>query len=390
MDKKIVLKRNEEKRILSGHPWVFSNEIKEIKGEPLAGDIVRLLSASGVFLGSGFYNPHSLIAVRLLSRKAEEINPDFWKKKILAAREFRQRIYPGLKFYRAVFGESDGLPGLIVDQYDQYLTVQFLSAGWEKNREQIISVLREVFSPLGIIARNDSALRKLEGLEEKVEVLFGQIPQRIKIEENGCFFWADLAAGQKTGFFFDQRENRMILASYCRGKNVLDCFCHTGAFGINAFKAGAKKVEWVDSSLGALKLAEENAQLNGIGEQFNGVVADIFDYLESLKEVGKFDLIILDPPAMIKNRKNFAAGYKAYKRLNSLALQLLLPGGLLATSSCSHHLGRQDFRDMLQDSAVKAGKPVRLLEFRSQARDHPILLSMPETEYLKFAIVEVI
>lgn len=389
--KELILKKGEEKRILSGHLWVFSNEVKEIRGLPASGDTVRLIDGSGRFIGIGFFNTDSLISFRFLSGKDEEINSDFFKTRIKNAVDFRRNIYPGLESFRAVFGESDCLPGLIVDKYGEYLAVQFLSAGMEKNKDLVVNALRDVFSPKGIIARNDSALRKLEGLESKVEVIFGNVPERFRIEENGCVFWVDLYSGQKTGFFFDQRENRAALSKYCSGKKVLDCFCHTGAFGIYAAKAGASEITCVDSSKTAIALAGENAKLNCLENLFCGVEADISDYLLKIrKENIKFDIIILDPPALIKSKKHFIPGYKAYRKLSILALDNLSGSGILAVSSCSHNLSFYDFRNMLAESAGKLGKQVRLIEQRSQARDHPVLLSMPETEYLKFAILQVI
>jgi 23S rRNA (cytosine1962-C5)-methyltransferase len=388
---KITLKQNEEKRVAAGHQWVFSNEITSVTGAPAAGDTVELYSYSDKFLGTGFYNPHSLIAFRFLSRKKEEIGKEFFIQKLLKALYFRKDIYPGMESFRVVFGESDGLPGLIVDKYGNYLSVQFLSAGLEKNRAGLVEALKEVFKPEGIIARNDSGLRALEGLEEKNEILFGNIPEKVTVDEGGCKFYADLAGGQKTGFFFDQRENRAVLAGYCKGKDFLDCFCHSGAFGIYAAKAGAKIVVWVDSSKSALALAGENATLNGLEGEFNGECADAAVYLAALKEKSlKFDIINIDPPGLIKNRKNFHAGYRLYLKLNTLALEALKPGGILASSSCSHHMGREDFRKMLAQAATDSGKNVRVLEVRSQARDHPALISMPETEYLKFVVLQVI
>jgi 23S rRNA (cytosine1962-C5)-methyltransferase len=388
---KVTLKQNEEKRLVAGHQWVFSNEIASVTGKPAAGDTVELYSGTNKFMGVGFYNPHSLIAVRFLSRQKEEINKEFFVKRLLKALYFRKDIYPTLDSYRVVFGESDGLPGLIVDKYGSYLCVQMLSAGLEKNREALIEALKESFKPEGIIARNDSGLRALEGLEEKTEVLFGKVPEKITIEEGGCKFYADLAGGQKTGFFFDQRENRAVLAGYCKSKSLLDCFCHSGAFGIHAAKAGAKKVVWVDSSKSALALAGENAALNGLEGEFNGECADAAVYLAALKEkTEKFDIINIDPPGLIKNKKSFHAGYRLYLKLNTMALEALRPGGILATSSCSHHMGREDFRKMLVQAAADSGKSVRILEVRSQGRDHPALISMPETEYLKFVVLQVI
>ncbi len=284
----------------------------------------------------------------------------------------------------------------------------------------MISALKEVFKCEGIIARNDSSSRALEGLDEKIEVLYGNVPEKVVVDEssvnpvrndgciantddgiispagacsvsNGVKFYADLKGGQKTGFYFDQRENRAALAKYCDGKTFLDCFCHTGAFGMYAAKAGAKKVVWVDSSKNALALAAENAALNDLENSFSSECADAAEYLGALKEKrGKFDIINIDPPGLIKNKKNFHAGYRVYLKINTLALEALSPGGILASSSCSHHMGREDFRKMLTQAAADAGRNVRVLEVRSQSRDHPVLISMPETEYLKFAVLQVI
>ncbi len=391
MAKKVFLKRNEEERINEGHLWVFSNELREIQGAPQKGDVVEVFDNLSRFLGQGFYNPNSLIAVRLVTRKTEEIGIDFWADKISLAFEYRKKVYPSLNSFRAVFSESDLIPGLIVDKYGEYLSVQFLSAGLEAQREIFVEALKAVFSPKGIIARNDSHLRSLEGLEEKTEILFGDIPDKINIEENGLVFRVDLLKGQKTGFFFDQRDNRALFSKYCKGKKVLDGFCHTGSFGIYAAKAGASNVTWLDSSKPALEIAEENVNLNGLGNSFNGIVADSLEYLSDTQAAEeKFDIINIDPPGLIKSRKDFNAGLRHYIKLNSAALNLLQSGGILATSSCSHNLSPSDFRNMLKEAQGKSGRQVRLLEMGTQAKDHPVLLSMPETEYLKFAILEVI
>ncbi len=389
--KRIVLKPGEEERSLAGHLWVFSNEIARVEDAPEAGDIVGMVSSRGAFLGQGFYNPHSLISFRMLSRDDRPIDAAFWDEKLSRAGGLRSRAYPGARSFRAVFGESDGLPGLIVDKYEQYLAVQFLSAGLEKHQAAIVAALRRVFDPRGIIARNDSALRKLEGLEEAVKVISGAVPERVQIEENGIRYQADLRGGQKTGFFFDQRDNRRVFAQYCKGKRVLDAFCHTGGFGISAALAGATSVTWMDASRQALALAEENASLNGLSSMFAGICGDAMDYFaDTPAGTGKFDIINIDPPALIKNKKHIPAGYRAYRSLNAHALMMLDTGGILAASSCSHHLAPEDFRRMLREAAGKARRQVRLLELRSQAGDHPVILSMPETEYLKFAMVEVI
>jgi len=387
---KIILKRHEDRRIRSGHRWIFSNEIDRVEGAPAIGDTVEAYDAAGRFLGAGFYNPHSLIAFRLLTDKQEAIGQSFFRKRIERALAFRRELYPGLESFRLVFGESDGLSGLIVDKYVGYLAVQFLTAGMEKNKDAVLGALREILAPEGIVGRNDSSLRTMEGLPQTVEVYSGSVPDRVQIEENGSLFWADLKGGQKTGFFFDQRDNRAALAKYCRGKRVIDCFCHTGAFGIYAARAGAAAVTFVDASAPALELARANALLNGYEGIFQSVRTDVMEFVGIKNNLDKFDIIILDPPALIKSKKHFQAGYRAYRKLNTAAFESLGPGGIVATSSCSHNVTPQDFRALLHESAARAGRQVRLLEMRSQSLDHPVLLSMPETEYLKFAILEVV
>jgi 23S rRNA (cytosine1962-C5)-methyltransferase len=389
--KRLFLKRHEEQRLLAGHAWAFSNELREIQGSPAAGDIVELYDNLSRFLGRGFYNPRSLIAFRFLTRGQEEIGPTFWRDRIAAAVAYRVALYPAATAYRAVYGESDALPGLIVDRYGAYLAVQFLSAGMDAHQADIVRALQDVLQPTGIMARNDSALRALEGLPDTSGVIAGTVPDRVTIEENGCRFLVDLQRGQKTGFFFDQRENRAALARYCAGKRMLDAFCHTGAFGIAAAAAGASRVVWADASRAALDLAAENAAANNLAGAFSALEVDLFDYFERPAAAGgEFDIINLDPPALIKSKKHHATGFSAYRKLNAGALRLLKPGGLCATSSCSHHLSPAEFRTMLEQAAARAGKQVRLLDVRSQGRDHPILLSMPETEYLKFAILQVV
>ena len=388
MDKKIVLHQNEEIRINNGHLWVFSNEIKEISGSPAAGDVVEAYTSSGRLLGVGFYNPKSLIAFRLLSRERIEINVEFWKKRLLNAYHYRKKLYPELDSFRAAFSESDGMPGLVVDKYGDYLSIQMLSAGLETHRDDILEALNAVFSPKGIIARNDSGMRALEGLEEKTEIVSGEIPDQVEITENGVKFLVNLKAGQKTGFFFDQRENRLKAAAYCKDKTVLDCYCHTGAFALHALKAGAKSVTAVDSSKLAVSAAEGNAKLNGLEKEFSAEASDAEQFMEEQNNAGaRYDVVIIDPPALIKSKKNSQPGYRLYKKLNSLALRLVKSGGVLVTSSCSHHLSPSDFRHMVEEAAAKTGRTCWLVESGTQAKDHPILLSMPETEYLKLAIV---
>ncbi|MDR3049566.1 MAG: class I SAM-dependent rRNA methyltransferase [Elusimicrobiota bacterium] len=392
--KKIILKAGEGKRVKSGHKWVFSNEIKmlqnsesEIEKDGQKDSVFALLYDNNeAFIAKGFYNPHSLIAFRLLSLQDEKIDIEFWKKKISAANDLRKQIYPKSKSYRAVFSESDNMPSVIIDKFGDYLSVQFNCAGADACKEDILSAAKEIFKSKGIYIRNDSSLRKFENLPNENAVYFGNIPKEIEIEENGLKFYIDLLEGQKTGFFFDQRDNRTKLASYAKDKKVLDCFCHTGAFGIYAKAAGAKDIVFVDSSRPALELAEKNFNANNF-KDFNGIEADALAYLESAQaQKEKFDIINIDPPSLIKNKKDFNAGYKLYAKINAAAIALLNNGGILASSSCSHHLSYKDFNAMLGEAASKAKRTVQILEYGFQAKDHPILPLMPETQYLNFAI----
>jgi 23S rRNA (cytosine1962-C5)-methyltransferase len=389
---RIILGRGEDKRIRAGHQWIFSNEIRESSGEKLPGEIAEVFDAGGSYVGTGYYNPASLIAVRLLSRTREDIDAaDFYKERIGGALALRRLLYPGMETFRVVHGEGDFLPGLVVDRYGDYLSVQLLTCGMERRKELITGVLREIFAPKGIVARNDVSVRALEGLEEKIEVLHGDPPPRLEMAEHSLRFRVDLLHGQKTGHFLDQKENHLLLRGMVKGKEVLDCFCYSGSWGIHAAHFGASSVTCVDSSERAIALARENAALNG----FSGIVkceeADAFERLRSLKGEGRsFDVIVLDPPAFVKSRKVLKEAMKGYFTINRRAMELLRPGGCLITCSCSFHMEREMFRDLLANAARQAGREMRLVDARSQAPDHPILLSMPETEYLKCFVLQAV
>lgn len=389
---RITLNRNEERRIKSGHPWVFSNEIREVAGDRSAGIVAELYDAAGIFIGVGHYNPHSLIAFRLVSRQREDIDSaEFLERRITAALAHRTTRYPGLTTYRAVYGESDFLPGLVVDRYGDYLSLQLLSAGMDSRRSLIVSALRNVFEPKGIIARNDVSVRKLEGLEEQVELLWGEVPERVEMEENGLHFQVNLREGQKTGGFLDQKQNHLLLREISAGKSVLDCFCYTGGWGVHAASFGAESVLGVDISARAVEQAGNNARLNGVSDRVTFEECDAFERLRSLHQEGRsFGVIVMDPPAFVKSRKNIAEATKGYLTVNRRAMELLEPGGFLVTCSCSFHMGREAFRDMLIQAARLAKREVRLVETRSQAADHPVLLSFPESEYLKCFVLQAV
>ncbi|HUI68404.1 MAG TPA: class I SAM-dependent rRNA methyltransferase [Nitrospirota bacterium] len=383
--KTVKLRQKEERRILRGHPWVFSNELLQPVGECSPGEVVDVLDFSGRFLGRGYINPHTLIAVRILTRKREEIDSGFFRSKISAARTLRTMLGFGDSF-RAIFSEGDGIPGLIVDKYADTLVVQSLTAGIDRMIENIISALRDEYSPQTILLRNDTASREIEGLTQEKRIVHGKVPGPVTIEESGIRYHVDILEGQKTGFFFDQRENRKVLKDYVKGMRTLDCFCYVGAWSLTAAYFGASDVIGLDVSEKAIRLASENAVLNGLSAQFK--IADVFDELRRLeKDRERFGCIILDPPAFVKSRAKVREALKGYKDINLRAMRLLEPGGALVTCSCSHHIDQDLFTEMLIDAAYSAGRHARLLEMRSQARDHPMLLAARETQYLKCAVL---
>lgn len=389
---RIRLKKHEDRRIRGGHPWVFSNEIERIDGGREAGVAAELFDAAGGFLGCGYYTPHSLIAFRLLSRRQEDVDSvAFYEQRITAALAHRRTTYPSLTTFRAVYGESDFLPGLVVDKYGEYLSIQMLSAGMERRRELVMEALQRVFAPKGIIARNDVAVRSLEKLEETIEILAGEIPELVEIEENGLRFLIDLRQGQKTGGFLDQKQNHLLLRDICRGRDVLDCFCYAGSWAVHAASFGARSVLGIDISGGAVAQAARNAGLNGVEQRVRFEECDAFERLRSLKHEGRgFDVVVMDPPAFVKNRKNIAEATKGYLTVNRRALELLQPDGYLITCSCSFHMGREPFREMLASAARLARREVRLVATCSQAADHPVLLSFPESEYLKCFVLQAV
>ena len=382
---KIRLKKNEDRRIRNGHPWVFSNEIERIEGNRDAGCAAEVFDAGGGFLGCGHYSPRSLIAVRILARQPADMDTaDFYEGRIAAALERRRQLYPGLETFRLVYGESDFLPGLVVDRYGDCLSLQFLSAGMDARRNLIVEALQRVCAPRGIIARNDVAVRELEGLPEEVAVLAGEIPEELEMVEHGLRFMVDLRHGQKTGGFLDQKENHLLLRDICAGRSVLDCFCYAGSWALHAGHFGAASALGLDISPRAVQQAGRNAALNGLAERVQFEECDVFERLRSLKHEGKrYGVIVMDPPAFVKSRKNIAEATKGYLTVNRRALELLEPGGYLITCSCSYHMGREAFRDMLTSAARQARREVRLAANCAQAGDHPVLLSFPESEYLK-------
>lgn len=375
----IKLKKREEKRLLNGHAWIFSNEIGKIEGNPTAGDIVKIITNENIFLGIGFYNPHSLISVRFLSSDVIEINKDFFVDRIKAALNLRKILFPASKIYRLVYGESDQLPGLIIDRFNEQIVFQTFSFGMDLRINEIVEAIKEILNPACIIEKNNSQLRKLENLPERTGILFGEIKNEI-LQIEGINYKLNLMEGQKTGFFLDQRLNRIRLARYAKNKNVLDAFCNEGGFGLSALKFGANSVDFVDISEHAINQTKENAKIN-IFNNCNFFTEDVFEYLKKTDK--KYNLIILDPPSFTKSKKNVFSAQKGYLDLHRLALKVLEPNGILVSASCSHHIPEKDFFNQIALAAVKEKRNLKLLENFGASCDHPVLPSMPETSYLK-------
>jgi 23S rRNA (cytosine1962-C5)-methyltransferase len=448
----VYLQRKRKKRLEQGQPWIFLNEVERVEGEPEAGSLVSVYSHIGQFLASGYYNPKSQIVVRVVDYKPlEAMTQTFFEQRIRQCLAFRQRFLQQANAYRLVYGEADFLPGLIVDKFADVLVVQILTLGMDRCRQQIIDALVEVLQPLGIYERSDVSIRELEGLEQTKGNLYGNCPQHVTIDENGLQIEVDIFEGQKTGYFFDQRENRAAIAPlmtgwgkrsgielkdievdgklqrlpvnannkvvtypYWDGASVLECFSHTGSFTLNACLHGAKKVTCLDISEHAIESARRNIIMNGFEDRVEFVVADAFNYLREqvhggeqrkargaaaekkldtskpLESQGRtWDVVILDPPAFAKTRSAVEGACRGYKDINLHGMKLVNEGGFLVTASCSFHMRPELFLQTIQDAALDAGKILRLVEFRGAGKDHPQILGVDEGHYLKFAIFEV-
>ncbi len=390
---KITLKPGKDRAVRQGYPWAFQNQIARADGNPQTGDVVALHAAGGDFLGRGFYHATSLIGVRLVTRDAEvAIDRAFFEEKLRSALALREAFFAGSQHYRLAYGESDGLPGTTLDRYGDVVAFTTLCYGMEQRREMLLDALEAVAGPLTIVERNDHPLRAKDDLPQSTGVLRGTYGGPQKVEEDGVVYEVDVLGGLKTGFFLDQRLNRQIVRRLAKGRRVLDVFCADGGFGLHAAKGGAASVRFLDSSQDALDRARRNAELSGLDASTLA-----FERADALEKLGRmvdeqqhYDLVVLDPPAFAKSRRHADEAMKAYQRINITGFQLLAPGGILATASCSQAVSEADFLKAVRYSARKAGVALRQLYRGEQSPDHPILDAMPETEYLKFYVFQVV
>lgn len=384
----VYLRRGREQRVLGGHPWVFRSDIEREDGAA-DGLPVRVLTSAGRFLAMAVYNPRSQISLRILSRRDEPIDGAFIRGRVRRALDYRRR-FADLNSCRLIFAESDGLPAVIADKFGDVIVLQILCLGMERFKGDIVDALAQELSPRGVYERNDVPVRELEGLSQQTGLLWGEVPDRVEMQENGVRFLVDVKEGQKTGFFLDQKENRAAIAPFVPGMRVLDCFTHTGSFALHAARYGAAEVTGVDISEHACACALENARLNGVEDRVRFECANAFDFLRAQQTAkAQYDVVILDPPAFTKTRSAVEGALRGYKEINLRGMKLTRDGGYFVTCSCSQHVTPDLFRGMLMDAQKDAHVQLRQIEWRTQGRDHPILLASPETQYLKCGIFQV-
>lgn len=387
----VHLARGRHERMAAGHPWVFQGEVNKVHGDFSPGDIVTVVDGRGQFMGKGYINPRSQILVRMLTKHDVTIDKAFFRRRLEKAWAHRQRLLPDTTACRVVFGEADFVPGLIVDKFGDILVIQSLALGIDRWLGDIVEMLDEILQPRGIYERNDVPVRELEGLEQRKGYLRGEFDPRLVIPENGLNVVVDVANGQKTGYFLDQRDNRRAVRAYAKGARVLDCFSNVGGFALNALAGGAREVIAVDASGEALAAVKENAELNGMADQIQVREGNAFDILRQFEAAQeKFDVIVLDPPAFAKNKASLEGAVRGYKEINLRALRMIPEGGFLVTCSCSYHMGSELFKAVVADAAHDARRRLRLIEERAQGVDHPIVVGYEESHYLKCHIYEVI
>lgn len=373
-----------QKKLLQGHPWVYGNEIERVEGEIEDGGLVTVVDFRGRYMGTGFYNSKSLITVRLLTHRQEEITDELIASRVKAACDYRRFVMnrPGTDSCRLIYGEADRLPGVIADRFGGVIVLQVLALGMERFTQTIADALLACEKPDCLLLQNDDAIRRKEGMECFTRVLYGTLPEENIIHENGVKLAVDVLGGQKTGYFLDQKDNHLFVRQFCRDARVLDCFSYIGAFALNAAAAGAKEVTAVDISEAAVQLIEKNAALNGA--DITAVCANCFDFLRAQVKAGeKYDVVVLDPPAFTKAHANMASACRGYKEIALSAMRLLPAGGVLATHSCSYHMPEEVFVNTVLSAAQDLHRQVRVITLRRQDIDHPVLAGYPESHYLK-------
>lgn len=388
---KFFLRKRISDRVVSGHPWIFGNELGDSEGDYEPGDMVEVFSSNGSFVGKGYINPASQIRIRLVTRdRNDEINDAFFKRRIQEAWDYRQQI-GYVENCRLIFGEADSLPALIIDKFNDYFVIQTLALGIERWKPAIVKALEEIFQPKGIYERNDVPVRELEGMQQQKGFLSAPFDTNIIINENGLRFHVDIVNGQKTGYFLDQQDNRRYIKDVVKGADVLEAFCYTGTFAMHAAHYGAKKVLGLDISEKAVETARANAVLNGVEDICSFEAVNAFDKLKQWSKEGKkYDVVMLDPPAFTKSRENIEKAVTGYKEINLRGMKLVQPGGFLVTASCTNLVPPDMFLKTIADAAKDAHRQLRQVTWQTQAQDHPILWNVPTTQYLKFLIVQVL
>lgn len=388
---KFYLYKGKDKKAVNGRPWIYTDEIEEYEGEYQNGDIVSVYNHKHYFIGKGYINDQSKIAIRIMTRNEnEEINKNFFLKRFADAFEYRKTVID-TSSCRIIFGEADGLPGLTIDKYEDYYVIQISTLGMDKYRDLIVDILVNNYNAKGVYERSDIKTREIEGLEQKKGFLTEEFDTNVQIIENGVKYIVDLANGQKTGFFLDQKENRAAIHRICKGKDVLDCFTHTGSFALNAGISGAKSVLGIDVSEHAIECAKANAKLNNLQDIVKFECHNAFDVLGNWSREGKqFDVVILDPPAFTKSKNTINAAKRGYKEINLRGLKMVKPGGYFITCSCSHYMSEEMLKATIWEASLDAHKMLRQVEFRTQSADHPILWNNDESYYLKFFIFQVV
>lgn len=391
MTSKFYLHKGKNKRAEGGRPWIYIDEINEYDGDYENGDIVEVYNHKNYFIGKGYINDRSKITIRIMTRdKDEEINRDYFVKRLNAAAEYRKTVID-TSSCRFVFGEADLLPGLTIDKFEDYFVIQISTLGMDKYRDIIVNILVNEFKAKGVYERSDIATREIEGLEQRKGFLTEEFNTNVEIMENGVKYIVDLENGQKTGFFLDQKENRAAIHRICKDKDVLDCFTHTGSFALNAGIAGAKSVLGIDVSAHAIECAEKNAELNNLQDIVKFECHNAFDVLSSWSKEGrKFDVVILDPPAFTKSRNTINGAKRGYKEINLRGLKMVTSGGYFVTCSCSHYMSEELLKSTINEAAHDANRILRQVEFRTQSADHPILWNSDESYYLKFFVFQVV